>query len=300
MNKQANRFIKSPVVRLISNASAAVLGSAVLLGSPVLADTVPGPVTSQSVAAELIYLAGIPAQLSLIPESIVAEATPNFVRCGLTDDFKPGDAEIDAFAAMIDRHFGSALSRERAVNALAQTMTLDELKAAKSFYATQAGGNIIRAEFASKELSEANFVRLADAYFESIQWTDQRERLIKRVYDATRAARYVSILNGEVSVAVQVSSHCTATLASYKQLSDKLKNVRTDARFVEPLMAADINSIMATVFRDVSNEDLRAYVEFAESDVGKSFFNSLLDATRRGISGGLKSLRDERIATFED
>ena len=257
-----------------------------------------------SLSADLIEKSGISEHLALVPTSIAQEAWSRLELCQSeelvalteTDEIQSDEAN---FTALVEKHFGLTTSRARAIEAMNGNMNVKQRFSTKKFFDSDLGQRIVAAEEASKDVSEDEFVALAEEYFESSYWTDDRESLIRVVYESTNAARFVSILNGELTVAVEVSSHCEPTLENYQALGELLKTTRTDARLIEPIMANDLIFIIATTFRELTDRDLVEYLEFARSDDGKAFYNALLESTRRAISGGLKGFRDERIANYE-
>ena len=305
MKQQRNVFFSrelSKAKRLVAHrtAAAALVASVFLGGSAFSGATDTTDTASASkIAAELLEKTGITEHLSLVSKTIGDEGYDKYATCLLTDDWKPGRAEERAFQVLIDRHFGAYPSHVRAVQSITERMSLEDLKAAQQFFDGAIGEKIVLAEKESKNFSEENFSQLADEYFNSSRWNTQRKPLIRQVYEATRAGRFVSILNGEMTVAITVSSVCDATTENYRQLSTELKSARSEARFVEPLMSGEVMSVIATIFRDISDADLQGYIDFAQSEPGKSFFNSLLESTRKGISGGLLGVRAERMATYE-
>lgn len=254
----------------------------------------------QTLSAELIDRAGIAAHLALVPDSIVRDGWVIQERCAATDALKLSPLDKAEFSASVEQHFGLVQSQARAIDGMSKNMNVKQLYATKKFFDSDLGERIVAAESASKDISEDEFVAIADEYLDSARWTKAREQLISVVYESTRAARFVSVLNGELTVAVQVSSHCKPTVESYRALSKLLKTTRTDARFVEPIMKSDLTLIIATIFRDFSDRDLIEYVEFAQGDDGKSFYYALIEATRLSISGGLEGVRDERIANYQE
>jgi len=70
--------------------------------------------------------------------------------------------------------------------------------------------------------------------------------------------------------------------------------MRAEVRSAELIIAHDLIYMLATIYRDISDEDLMAYADFANSDVGKRYFEGLLEATRVGIGGGVGGMRRER------
>ena len=274
-------------VRLTGIAALFVLGS-----GQVVADN--------SISAELIERSGIGEHLALVPDSIVHEAWPKHQSCYSGADSALFSMDEAAFNELITMYFGVEQSTARAVQAMSDFMNVKQLYGTKKFFDSDLGQRIVAAEKASKEIEEDEFVVIAEEYFDSEQWTEERELLIRVVYEATRAARFVSILNGELSVAVAVTGHCEPSLDSYKELSNSLKTTRTDARMIEPIMANDLVLIIATIFRDFSDKDMIEYAEFARSAEGKSFFNALLESTRKAIAGGLKGARADLISQYAE
>ncbi len=250
-------------------------------------------------AADLLDLAGIPPHLEIAADSIAEEGYARYVSCLVADGVQPGAALQQAFTDMIKSHFGPEQSLARAVETMAGSLSDETMRLAREFFDTDVGKRIVKAEYDSKGASEDEFVEHVNVYVNSESWTVSRKQLINELLEHTRAVRFVSLINGEITVAVKVSSECDATEAGYLKLSDELKRERTDARFVEPIMAGELNLVIATVFRDLSDQEIQAYLEFASSPAGKSFFNGLLQSTRRGIAGGLSGVRTERIATHE-
>lgn len=257
-------------------------------------------VADQSISAELIDKAGIIEHLAMVPDSIAKEAWSKHKLCHADDAVTLSPSDEADFKALIQQHFGVEQSQARAIQAMSENLNVKQLYATKKFFDSDLGERIVAAERASKNISEAEFVSIAEDYLDSEQWNEERKKVVNLVYASTRAARFVSILNGELTVASEVSGHCKPTLESYKTLSKHLKTTRSDARLIENFMANDLILIIATVFRDIPNKDLVEYIEFARGSDGKSFFNALMESTRLAISGGLKGVRDERIADYEE
>jgi len=256
--------------------------------------------SSEIKAAKILEMAGIPDHLAVVTTSIVNEGTPKFILCGTTDETKPGADEINEFEDLIGRHFGASVNRDRAIEKMVNDLSDEQMSEIQAWFAKPLGQKIVEAERSSKHLSVEEFEAIANEYYDSERWSAMRKRLVGTVYKATRAARFVSILNGEITIAVAVSTHCSANAEGYERLNVKLKSARSDARFAERFMSDDINSVIATVFRDLTDAELMEYVDFARTDVGQAYFNALLEATRVGIAGGLKGMRTERMASIED
>lgn len=280
----------------LSSRFAVLLGASIFSAGTAYAET--------DTAEELLQLSGISMHLGIAADAIAEEGYAMYAEClNPTDEgaeyLESVSYDKDAFTVLIKRHFGQSQSFARAVEAMAVSMSDDHMAATERFFATEVGQKIVKAETDSKHLSEDEFVTTLNEYVSSDEWTASRKQTIAQISQATRAVRFVSLINGEMSVAAKVSSACDATEAGYLQLNHELKRERTDARFVEPMMVGGLNLVIATIFKDLSDQEINDYLTFAQSDAGSSYFNGLLQATRRGISGGLIGVREERIANYE-
>jgi len=250
----------------------------------------------ETIATELLTDTGVFAHLAAATNAIVAEANKNFLLCEFSDNQFPEVAKRNAYAAMLQRHIGPSVNQDRAVAALVTQLPEEVFTAAREWYGTDSGRRIVAADAESKAFTEEKFESVAAQYIESDAYTEERQGLISQVTDAMRATRFVSLVNGEITVAIKVSSHCDNTIEGFKALSRELKTVRTDVRWFENVLREDLIQVNAVVYRDLSDTDLQNFLEFLQSDHGTAFTSGLLEATRHGISGGLLGIRTERLA----
>ncbi len=242
-------------------------------------------------AAGLIETSGVGPHLANVSAVVFDEALPNYSQCFIDSGDVMSSEDEQQLKTALNQHLGPNVTVQRAIVHLSDAMELSELETVQAFFKSPAGARIIAAETASKDFDENTFEKQLEEYFQSGHWNEERSTLISMVYDNTRAARFVSTLNGEISVASALSGHCNQTPQGFKELQPQLDSQRSDSQFIEPIMRGDLIPVIATIFKDISNRDLEMYAEFAQSNIGKKFFDALLFSTANGISDGLPGLQ---------
>lgn len=246
-------------------------------------------------AAKLIDTTGVAPHLAQASGIIVNDALPKYATCFTSKNEVMSEADEAEFTTLIEEHFGAAVTLPRAVSRLNHAMSPEDLAVVDAFFENPVGKRIVAAENESKDFDEARFNKFMDAHLNSKAWDKKRLNLIEAVYDSTRAARFVSTLNGEFMVASALSAHCDTRPEALDKLQPQLDNLRSESQFIEPLMRGDLVPLVATVFRNLPNSDLEAYLEFAQSDLGEQFFDALVSATGSSLSEGTLGLRQSLL-----
>lgn len=247
------------------------------------------------IATALIELSGVGPHLADVGSIVFEEALPSYRECFSEAGGVMSPEDEQKLKSALEQNLGSTVTVQRAITELAQAMELSDLEAVQDFFNTPSGVRIVEAETASKEFDEVTFFNMQKAYFASSVWTEERTATMSDVHDSTRAVRFVSTLNGEISVAITLSGHCDATKAEFEKLQPQLDSLRSESQFVEPIMRGDMILVIAVIFKDITNDDLNNYIEFSQSDVGVRFFNALLASTEAGIAGGLSGLQESLL-----
>jgi len=243
----------------------------------------------------LLEFAGVPVHLIVAGKTISEEASQAYSACLTANDAETVQSKKRAFESLIQRHFGENPVNARAVRAMSGELTKDQINAANAFFTSDLGQRIVNAERAPAKQSENEFEAVVHSYLNSEHWDLSRHRLIAQLTKATRAIRFVSAVNVETSVAVQVSSLCQPTAKLYDEQLHELEQLRADTRMIEPMMALDLNPVIGVVFRNLSDEDLRDYLDFARDSAGDAFFSAVVRSVQHGIAGGLVGLKDELL-----
>jgi len=242
-------------------------------------------------AAKLIDTTGVAPHLAEASTVIFNDALPEYSQCYTSKNEVMSVDDETRFKALIEEHFGTTVALPRAVSVLNDAMNPEDLTLVDTFFKSPVGRRIVEAEYGSKNFDEETFNELMNTHLNSNGWDRKRFKLIEAVYDATRAARFISTLNGELMVATTLSAHCNTAAEDLERLQPQLDSLRTESRFIEPIMRGELIPVVATVFRNLPNSDLEAYANFAESELGVRFFDALVLATGSGLSEGVLNLR---------
>jgi len=281
-----------PAVGIYALALGMLLSSPLLRADEYLDDTADANLV---LAESLVNESGIATHLTAATQSILEETQDNFANCKADENDIEHAAQMAQLESLVEEHFGPKVMYRRAIDAMADELATAQLTYVSNWFSSEIGQRIIAAETLSNEFSESAFSQQANSYLSSKRWTEDRERLMQQVADTTRAARFISLVYAEVTVAVQVSSICDASTEGYEALNDKLESVRKDSQLFEGIAAADIVKVTGTVFRDLTDAEIAAYIDFLSAPSGQAYISALLDSTQAAIAGGLKPMRNQRM-----
>jgi len=247
--------------------------------------------SDKDIALVLLEKTGVATHLANASEAIHTDALPRYSQCFVEKKAAMVEGDKQQFKALIEKNFGSVVAVPRAIRAMNDALSIADQEAVLMFFESPTGVRIVAAELGSKDYDERTFNTLMDRHLKSSAWDDARVTLIESVYDSTRAARFISTLNGEILAASTLSGHCDTRIEALEKLQPHLETLRSESQFIEPLMRGYLVPLVATVFRNIPNSDLAAYSEFAESDLGVKFFEALLTSTASSLSEGVVDLR---------
>jgi len=247
--------------------------------------------SDNDIAESLLVTTGVASHLANASQEIFSDAVAKYSGCFAEKNAVMSEGDGQQLKSVIEQHFSGEVTVPRAIDAINDAMDIAEQEAVQDFFESPIGARIVAAEVATKDYDEQMFDKLMDRHLNSSAWGEPRLALIESVYDSTRSARFFSTLNGEILAASALSGHCDTSAESLDKLQPHLETLRSESQFIEPLMHDQLVRVIATIFRNIPNSDLIAYVEFAQSDLGVKFFDALLSSTASSLSEGAAGLR---------
>lgn len=194
-------------------------------------------------------------------------------------------------------NISNQLSQILSIDAL-QTSFLQELsdrtteaqRSAIVLWANSASGQqIYQAEVDSVDSDEEQFNRLYKEYQASDIDFDERNKRISAMLTDTGAVYFISAINSEISALVSLASVCSATPEELAKAEREIKKERGEEALYRAFMRQELIIPATVVYKDVSDEAIDAYSEFANSDAGNAYFTALI----KGIRAVLSSKVDE-------
>lgn len=236
------------------------------------------PAAPLELAGRLFERSGLAAQLQPLPEQFEQGLSQN--RGGMPDEV------VAALAEAGRKSFGVAALREEIVSALAQTLSVADMKRVLAWLDGRVGRSMTMAEeSAAGKLTQENM----QAYFESekLKPADpQRARLIVELVAAVNAVEIGATLIEAMSLGIAVGMDSTQPVEKRIGIS----NLRSRQRAVMPPdklranMSATFPAMYGFVYRQTGDAELAAYVKFNNSALGRRYNQAVTQALTAALT----------------
>ncbi len=236
---------------------------------------------------QLLLLSGVQAHFNTIQATIVAESTTQRSSCNDTDELK------SAVANYLSELYHPASLMGAAISSLQGALTADDTTEILAWINSPAGKRIAHAESATADIPAADFSIMQKTYMESTQWTEQRVARVRAIMESTGIARFLTVLNTELSTAVTMAGACNTDSDSLATIDKAIDSARADEGLILVFMRPDLINSTGTIFRELSDADLDSYIEFADSTAGRNYHRALISTTRKILAE-----RVEKIESF--
>jgi len=258
---------------------------AVALGASEVAHAEPGPPSAGSIAAEVFREAGIEVHARGLGEA-VERATERAV--GSLD---PATARV-LRARVAERVSAEALV-EAARAAFARAGMREPAERTRDFYRTPVGRRLRALEARTESgIDDETISAFVDTLFaEPVDL--ERVRILDRIARATRGAELAAEVDAIAARSIARVVHGdTGRDADSAALEAALAAIERDRAAAASMWRAQSSVLMQLVYRDATDDELRAYAAFAESPDGRW----LVEATARMLAD-LDDWLTRRLAT---
>lgn len=248
-------------------------------------------VTDEATAEALMRDSGIWKELGQ-----VAAQVHSSVARALADGNANREASVLArMESAVDAAYAPQRLRTSALGVVVQDMDETHLPAIRDWYASRTGTTIANIEDkapADRE-SRTKLTEAGATLLETI--LPSRRAILRSILSASRAVEITSQLTINSTVAALravVTANPEAPLPSEEKLLGELDAARSR---IEEALSTEFLQVCASMYAEVSDEELRAYGDFLESPAGRHLTVVLANAIDAALSGGAKRLGREMV-----
>ncbi len=244
--------------------------------------------TDTTQAEQLLRQSGIWEQLGTMTQSfangVVAEVAKS----------SPGSSEAERarLQRLTERAFAADKLQATALRVMAQGIQPQHAETILDWYRTSAGQAIRQAEVvATEEQSRLPFEQVQQAGQRVLgRLPDARRELINDIVTATRAAEaMLQIMEGAL-LAMQRGLALAAPDRPALSEQQMVRVLRSQRKAMLDSFTGIARSSSALAYHDITDKDLRAYVDFCNSPHGSHFFNVSILAFEQAISAAMQDM----------
>jgi len=253
-----------------------------LLGGTAIADD-----AARSKALVAVYdHYGVHAHLSWVHKTVVEESQQAWQACS---DHKL-QPEIES---MLEENLSIEALRTDFLTELDERIEPQQLDQIIAWTTSDAGKNIFQAELASLDFDESDFESLLAKYTQSEVHGEQRNTRLKHMLADTGAVYFLSALNTELSALVTMASVCSNSEDALAAAQKQVREDRGAEALYRSFMRQELIAPSAVVYREISDDDLDALSEFANSDAGNAYYSALIKGTRNLLENKVDRLSNK-------
>lgn len=234
------------------------------------------------VAKRVVVGSGLPAQLKAFPRQVDQDLEQVHGRL-------PGhmpDHMLEALRAAARASYSPEILEDDIVRALAARLTVAEMRKALVWLDTETGRRLTRAEELAAEKITPQVIQ---AYAEGLQrrpLSARRSELIAGLVESTRAVD--STLNIMQSMALGIAIGMDSMQPAQKRIGPSALEARLREAMPPEKLRAEIGAVTPVVhaytYRDASDADLAAYLEFNRSGSGARYNEAMLEALAEALA----------------
>ena len=239
---------------------------------------------TESLHKTLLVNSGLQSQLMSVSGIVLSETRQLRLAC----------ADRPGFSHALSSYISELFSTDR-LTALAEVelesrLSESSAREALGWYESPLGRSIIAAENRSADLNEQEQNDREQSLRSSSSWTEIRRGLIREVLLKTRTHEFVATLNTHISGAVTLASTCADRLDELDILEQQVDKSILDEPLLAMFFLGTLIPPSGVVFEDLSDDDLRDYWRFSDSEVGNALHKALVETLRSTLRANFKSL----------
>ncbi|MFK7891617.1 MAG: DUF2059 domain-containing protein, partial [Granulosicoccus sp.] len=240
--------------------------------------------------AELLRIlddSGVLAQFTSVADTVIEESRTHWRRC----DVYPSGIEL-----WISESLSAQNLNAQALGLFAQLVAQHELETISAWLKSPAGQAISAAEQATPVPSENEFRQLLEMQYALPDYQAERAPRIRALIDNTAAATIFTALNIELDALVQLASACTDTSDSVQRIVDAAIKNRESPGLINIMMRLELNAPTTVIFRNTSDAEIDAYLNFSRSSIGRAYHSALVSVVRNTMIDRLQAMAQWRMA----
>ncbi|KPP99957.1 DUF2059 domain-containing protein [Marinobacter sp. HL-58] len=219
------------------------------------------------------------------------------VREGLKQSGRVEPFVANTVSSVVSNAFSPEEIRAQVVEDLDQGLDDQQLNSVLSWYETPLAEKISRMEVAASRPAAWKQVEAAAAGLQEKYEGSERETLFERFDRAARATE--STVDTTVAVQLGLASAMAAFNgnkgASFEQLQQKIESQRGMLR---GMVAQQVYTGYLYTYQQLSNSELKDYIEFLESDAGSAFTRVVTNSIQRSITEPVESVGSQLVRFF--
>lgn len=242
--------------------------------------------SSRSFTLESVYEhAGLHAHLSSVYSTVIEESQLAWQGCENVQN----RATLEL---VLKEKLSIELLREGFLDELNQRIHDEHLEEIVSWIKSAAGESIYQAELESRDLDESSFASLLKTYQKSEIHGDARNVRLRHMLADTGAAYFLSAFNTELSALVSMASVCSNSKEALLAAQKQVKEDRSSEALYRSFMRRELLVPSAVVYRNITDAQLDALSEFANSEAGDAYFTALINGVRCLLASKVDRLRE--------
>lgn len=227
----------------------------------------------------LLEKSGVSSHLHSVQSTIIDESSDARKSCLDTTETMRTNAEL-----LQDTYNPTVLVQETA-HQLSLLLLPAKQTLLAEWYQSELAKKVVQAESRYTGLSASEYESLHKGYFESGVLTRERFSVIRALSSAMRVADFVTVVNTEITNAVALMSECELGEGGRSAATSRMQAERADRSFVSSFLTIGLDRDLAFIYSTLSDQDLIALLEFAQSKAGERFHAALITATDRALRG---------------
>lgn len=240
---------------------------------------------STAIQLEKIYdYSGVDAHLGWVLSTVEQEASLAHANCAKQDalpDLNQSLKELLSIEALRNGFLAELQSR------LNQTQR-DEILA---WIVSDAGKKIHKTERDSINYDESKFEKMFAKFRDSEKNTQERNTRMRHMLADTGAVYFISAVNTETSALVAMASACSSSSEDIEKAAGVVRDERGEEPLYRTFMRQELIVPSSVIYQNVSDEDIDAYSEFANTDAGNAYFSALIKGVRAVLAAKVDSLK---------
>lgn len=229
-------------------------------------------------------VSGIHSQLSWALSVVQEESKKARLSCSTADKIPDIDKMLVDILSVQEL-------RESFLNELKDRLNPTQRKEVVAWASSTAGQKIFKAEADSASNDEADFDTMYKAYQNSDTNSEARTERMSTMLSDTGAVYFISAINTEISALVSMASVCSTSSDDIASAEAVIKEERSGEALYRAFMRQELVVPANVIYQNVPDEDIDAYIEFANSDAGEAYFTALIKGVRAVLSERVDGLK---------